>query len=82
MFEVNEGAGSPEFLFQFLPCHQLAGPLEQQRQDLKGLTLEPFFRSSPVGKFNWKTPKRMHGREVIGSAIGEPLIFLGGPLIL
>ena len=41
MVEIHERVRGPELLLQFLAADDLAGVLEQHRQDLEGLLLKP-----------------------------------------
>jgi hypothetical protein len=46
VIKVHEGVGRPELLLQLFTSHDLSGALEQQREDLKGLPLEPHFHAA------------------------------------
>jgi hypothetical protein len=40
--EINESVRGPELLLKLLASYELAGVLEQHRQDLEGLFLKPY----------------------------------------
>jgi hypothetical protein len=60
--EVHEGVGGPKFLAQFLASDDVAGALEQERENLERLLLQTelpaVLRSSPALRSSSNTPKR------------------------
>lgn len=62
MFGIDEGSVRPQLPCDFLARQQLAGPLQKQAEQLKGLRVQldagSRLRNSPVAASASNTPKR------------------------
>ena len=68
--EIQESVRRPEFLLKFLASYDLAGVLEQHRQDLEGLFLKPYPKAVPAQfagpKIQLENPKKGAARGADG----------------